>query len=171
MVTSQRPAWEPRAINTDLESQADTQLAAGLLDYYMREKHLELAMNSATELSLFLKEGWVSMDWNVTGGEVHGINPESGQPIYEGDVAFGVHNIMDVARDVYRRDMKHDWFVLRTFANKYDLAAKYPDMASKIIELSDDKASPGVYYYVIYAKGVDGYEYNLYGVFHLMREE
>jgi gliding motility-associated-like protein len=33
------------------------------------------------------------------------------------------------------------------------------------------KASPGVYYYVIYAKGIDGYEYSLYGVFHLMREE
>jgi gliding motility-associated-like protein len=35
----------------------------------------------------------------------------------------------------------------------------------------NSKASPGVYYYVIYAKGVDGFEYNLYGVFHLMREE
>ena len=49
MVTSQRPAWEPRAINSDLESQASADLGAGILDYYMREKHLESKLNKATE--------------------------------------------------------------------------------------------------------------------------
>lgn len=137
MVTSTRPAWEPRAINTDVETQADTQLAAGLLDYYMREKHIEKKLNRSTELALFLKEGWITLDWNATGGEIYGTT-EDGQPIYEGDVEVNVHTILDVVRDVRQRDMNHKWFIVRTFENKWDLAAKYPELAEKISALSGD---------------------------------
>lgn len=138
MVTSQRPAWEVRAINTDSESQADTQLASGLLDYYMKEKRLEKLLSKATEQSLFLREGWISMGWDVSGGQVHGINPETGKPIYEGDVEFRNHTILDVIRDVSRKNMNHEWFILVDKKNKWDLAAKYPELADKIRGLSCD---------------------------------
>ena len=38
MVTSSRPAFQPRAINTDHKSQIQVTLAHGLLEYYMRER-------------------------------------------------------------------------------------------------------------------------------------
>lgn len=138
MVTGSRPAWEPRAINTDLESQADTQLAAGLLDYYMREKHLEPKFIESVLRALYLREGWMSLDWNVTGGEVYGVNPESGEPIHEGDVEVNIHTILDVIRDFNRRDMNHDWYIIRKPKNKFDLAAKYPELAEKIFKVTPD---------------------------------
>lgn len=138
MVTSSRPAWEPQAINTDLESQADTQLAAGLLDYYMREKNIETKLTESCMTALYLKEGWISLGWNATGGEVYGINPETNQPIYAGDFEVGIHTLLDVARDFQRRNMNSDWYILRGFENRWDLAAKHPEFAEKIIGLEGD---------------------------------
>ena len=103
----------------------------------MREKHIEKKLNRSTELALFLKEGWITLDWNATGGEIYGTTDE-GQPIYEGDVEVNVHTILDVVRDVRQRDMNHKWFIVRTFENKWDLAAKYPELAEKISALSGD---------------------------------
>lgn len=144
-VTSQRPAWEARAINTDLESQADTQLATGILDYYMREKHIEPILNEAVEKCLFLREGWVSVGWNVEGGEVHGINPDNNQPIYQGDIEVNSYTLLDVARDVLRRNMDHDWHIVRDFKNKWDLAAKYPELSDKIVMLTSNKKDDAQY--------------------------
>lgn len=137
MVTSLRPAWETRAINSDLASQNNAQLASGLLDFYMREKGIEKKLKKACEMALFLKEGWVSLNWNPTSGNVYG-KDENDQPIYEGDLEIETHNLLDVVRDVRRRDMNHQWYILRRFQNKYDLAAKYPDKADKILAVKSD---------------------------------
>lgn len=134
MITQTRPAWEPRAINTDVASQNNTQLAAGLLDFYMRDKSIEKKLSKATLMCLMLKEGWISLDWNATGGEVYGMD-ENDQAIYEGDFEVEVHTILDVARDVMKRDMNHDWQIVRKWRNKWDLAAKYPELSEKIIAL------------------------------------
>lgn len=154
MVTSQRPDWAPQAINSDLASQADTELATGLLDYYMREKGLEAVLNDATEMGMMLVEGWVSLDWDVTGGEIYGQNPENGMPIYEGEPTFRNHTILDIARDVKRRDMNHQWYVVRTFDNKFDLAAKYPELESKIVALQGDSR-----FDIKYELNIDNYGY------------
>lgn len=138
MVTGSRPAWETRAVNTDLESQADTQLAGGLLDYYMREKHIEVKLTDSCLKALFLKEGWISLGWNATGGDVYGTNPETNEPIFAGDFECETHTILDVCRDFKRRDMNHEWYILRKFKNKYNLAAKYPEFAEKIEALDSD---------------------------------
>jgi hypothetical protein len=138
MVTQTRPAWEPRAINTDVASQNNTQLASGLLDFYMRDKHIEKKLSKSVLQALMLKEGWISLDWNVTGGEVYGMD-ENDNPIYEGDFEVENHTILDVARDVLRRDMNHEWYIVRKWRNKWDLAAKYPELAEKIIALRNDE--------------------------------
>jgi hypothetical protein len=137
MVTAQRPAWEPRAINSDLESQATTLLASSLLDYYMREKLIDKKLSEAVERALFLRESWISLDWNATSGDIYG-ETEEGMPIYEGDVEVNSHSMLDITRDYKRRDMNHQWFIVRKFKNKYDLAAKYEDMAEKLVALKGD---------------------------------
>lgn len=130
-VTNQRPAFQALAVNSDYESQADTQLASGLLDFYMRTKRLEDHMKIATELALYLREGWISCKWNVTGGETYGVNPESGQPVYEGDVEFDTHSILEIARDT-RNKAKQNWYIVNEQANKWDLIAKYPELEQQI---------------------------------------
>jgi hypothetical protein len=54
MICSNRPTMEARAVNTDYKSLAQTYLANGILDYYMREKHLEPALKKAVELAIVL---------------------------------------------------------------------------------------------------------------------
>ncbi|HRI39465.1 MAG TPA: hypothetical protein PLO50_12995, partial [Nitrospira sp.] len=138
MVTSQRPAWDPRGENTDSVTQTNTKLARGLLDFYMRERRFEQIINKSTLQCLFLKEAWVSLKWNVHAGKLKGSDPETGLPIYEGDIECNTHTILDITRDVCRRDMKHQWYIVRTFENKWDLAAMMPEMADKITAIMPD---------------------------------
>lgn len=166
MVTSTRPAWEVRAVNSDAESQADTQLASGLLDYYMREKRLDKMLTEAVEKGLFLKEGWISMSWDVNGGQVYGRNPETGDPIYEGDVDFKAHTLLDITRDYTRKSMDHDWYIIRTQQNKYDIAAKHPELADKIIGLTMNRQDALKYELIPY-KFIDEIDSDMIDVYEL----
>lgn len=132
MVTQNRPSFEARSINSDFESQATTILANGLLDYYLREKSLEEHLKRATELALFLREGWIVADWAVNSGEVYGVNPENGQPVHEGDVEYHTAGLLDIVRDTKNKG-EHIWYIVKKQKNKYDLAAQYPEMEQDIL--------------------------------------
>jgi hypothetical protein len=139
MTTNQRPALDPRAINTDTESTAQCKLAQGLLDYYMREKKVERFLKDAVGSGLKYAEGFVVVEWDSTGGEEYGVNPETGAVIREGDLKFTGMMPHFVVRDFNKMDSDHhDWVVLVRFENKYNLAAKYPDMADDILDLSSE---------------------------------
>ena len=138
MVTSQRPAWQPRAINSDLESQAQTELGSGILDYYMREKSVETKLNWATLLGLILREGWVVCDWDVNAGEPIAGDEETGETVFTGDVSIQTYALPDVCRDIYLRNANSKWHIVREFRNKYDLAATYQDKSEAILNLTND---------------------------------
>jgi len=173
MVTTNRPAMEARATNTDYKSLVQTKLANGLLDYYMREKRLEDYLTRAVEHAIVFGSGYIKMEWNATSGEIHDYiepeyqmktetNPETGEetethdlddegnpiesskgyPIYEGDVLFSTVSPFDVVFDSTKEDpSKHDWVLVRSFKNKFDLAAKYPEYEDEILkqETKSDK--------------------------------
>lgn len=158
MVTATRPSFQARAVNTDLKSQIQTNLANGLLEYYMREKRLESDLKRAVEYAIVMGSGYIKMEWNATSGEIYDTVPaeydvdefgnelldeETGEakilrdefPIYQGDVEFSVMSPFDVVFDTTKENGKHDWQLCRTFKNKYDLAAKYPEFEDEIIGL------------------------------------
>lgn len=162
MITSNRPAFQARSTNTDSQSEIQTVLATGLLEYYMREKRLERYLKKAVEYAVVMGSGYVKMEWNSTAGEIYDyIKPsvkqdESGNPmvndvgdpidedgnklkgfpIYEGDVKFSNLSPLDVVFDSTKESPEdHDWVVCRTFKNKYDLAAKFPELADRIRDL------------------------------------
>jgi hypothetical protein len=166
MITATRPSFQARAINTDAKSQIQTELANGLLDYYMREKRLEQDLKTAAEYAIVMGSGYIKMEWNATTGRVYGtvdaeyepevdengdpIIDERGDviyqqdaegnyiertpayPIYEGDAEFSVMSPFDVVFDSSKGHNKHDWQLARSFKNKYDLAAKYPEFKDEI---------------------------------------
>ena len=159
MVTATRPAFQARSVNTDSRSQIQTTLANGLLEYYMREKRLEVYLKNAVEQAIVLGSGYIKMEWNATAGEIYDrIEPEprfdeNGEvlqdeegnlldengrildefPIYEGDVEFKNLSVFDVVFDSTKETtMEHDWVLCRTFKNKYDLAKKYPEFEEEI---------------------------------------
>lgn len=158
MVTSNRPAFQAKSINTDYKSQVQTVLANGLLEYYMRDKRLEKYLKKAVEYAVVLGSGYIKMEWNATSGQIYDyvepseeeiqeyVSKNNGKlnekdlppelesyPIYEGDVEFRNLSPLDVVFDNSKESAEeHDWVLVRTFKNKYDLAAKYPEMADKI---------------------------------------
>lgn len=139
LTTSQRPAYEPRATNTDEESQAQCILASGLLDYYLREKQLERYLKQSVEFALVLGEGFISCIWNATSGEQYGTNPDTGAVIYQGDIQYRAFGPMDYIRDFSKdTSMNHEWGVTREWTNKFNLAAKYPEFADQIVALTWD---------------------------------
>lgn len=132
MITSNRPAFQARATNRDYKSLVQAKLANQLLDYYMREKRMERYLHQAVEYAVVLGTGYIKMDWNATGGEVFDVNEETNTPIYEGDVEFSVLSPYDVVFDTTKESQNHDWVVCRSFKNKFDFAAKYPEFEGKI---------------------------------------
>lgn len=154
MTTNNRPAMEARAINTDYESLAQTVLANGILDYYMRNKKLERYLKLATENALVFGEGFIRIEWDATAGDEYTvedepvfdedglpvINEETGEQeirkniIHSGDLHYTALNPLDVIKDLYSQDAnEQDWIIVRHFRNKFDLAAKYSDLADDII--------------------------------------
>lgn len=132
MITSNRPALEARAVNTDYKSLVQATLGNGLLDYYMREKRLEVYLKDAVEYAIVLGAGFIKMEWNSTAGDAYEYDEESQQDIYQGDVEFKVLSPFDVVFDTTKNDDKHDWIITRSFKNRFDLMAKYPEMENEI---------------------------------------
>lgn len=140
-VTSQRPAWEPRASNSDHQSQVQTVLASGLLDFYMREHRLERLLKKACEYSLYQREGWIGVTWDVSQGEDYAVNPDNGEQIKTGDISYKTYSILNIIRDVSRKSIdKLPWLISCEQVNKYDISSKYPEFETTINSLSiDDK--------------------------------
>lgn len=132
--TAQRPAYEPRAINTDYKSQAQVIVSAGVVEYYAREKKTERYNKRNCELSLVFAESTVHMDWDTSLGRDYGVAGE--KKVKEGDISFGVFSPVNVIIDFTKTDQSHDWKIIREFKNKYTMAAKYPAWAQHILQLS-----------------------------------
>lgn len=143
MITSSRPVMEARAINSDYKSIAQTYLANGILDYYMREKNLENSLITAAEMAIVLGAGFIKMEWNATAGDVYDID-ENGQEIKEGEIEFTNLSPFDVVFDGSKESHKLDWYMIRTFKNRFDLMAKYPELTEQLRGISS-KSDAGIY--------------------------
>lgn len=138
MTTQQKAAFEPKATNSDVKSQAQVILAAALLDYYMREKRMNRNIKQAVKDGLMYGEGFVQVEWDPTAGDTYGKTP-TGAPAYQGDLKYTNYNPLDVIRDFTKlQSNQDDYFILRKFVNKYELAAKFPVLEDKILEDSVD---------------------------------
>lgn len=146
MVTATRPSLRARAINTDHRSVVQTKLANGLLDYYLRDKRLEEYFKRAVEYAVVLGSGYVKLEWNSMAGELIEFDEENNEDIFQGDVEFSNLSPFDVVFDSSREDQKHDWVIARSFKNKFDIAAKYPEFEQEIVQLAskDDIDNFGV---------------------------
>lgn len=135
MVTANRPALEARANNSDYKSLSQTYLANGILDYYMREKDLEEMVTDAAEMAVVLGASYLKMEWNAMGGEIHDVDDE-GSPEFEGEVEFSLLTPLDVVVDGTKENWhSQEWVLTRTFVNRYNLIAKYPSLAEKIMQI------------------------------------
>lgn len=134
MTLQQQPTFEPVATNSDYESQADTILAAGLLEYYLRIKKLEKNIKQAVKESLMFAEAFLRAEWDATDGNTYG-KTATGATVYEGDVKYSNYTPLTCIRDYTKTNHDQaDPVILKDFVNKFDLAAKFPDLADQILD-------------------------------------
>jgi len=136
LITSNRPAYDVRATNTDYKSQTQSILGEQILDYYLREKGLEGHLKTACNYAMRYSEGFIGLDWDVNLGRIYEVDSE-GNPVAEGDIQYKVYNPLQVIRDI-DNDGEQDWVILVSKINKFELAARFPEHEEAI--LRDDGA-------------------------------
>lgn len=140
LITSQEPAFDPQAMNSDYKSQAQCLAAKNILDYEANHRHLNKKLKQATEKALLLGEGFVFLDYDMNRGEIISIDPETQKPRYDGELTVDVMSPTDVARDYSQNSAANtDWYILRQYKNKWDLCAAYPEFEKNIRGLGVDK--------------------------------
>lgn len=168
MITANRPVMEARAINTDYKSEAQTYLANGILEYYMREKHLENALNRATEQAIVMGQGYVKLEWNATEGDVYDVDDETGEFNYEGELVFSTPSALDIIVDGTKETWSNEWIICRTFQNRFNLMAKYPELADKIRQMPP-KSESSIYRLAVFSND-DTDDVCVYEFFHKKTE-
>lgn len=140
--TSSRTSYEPHATNTDYKSQSQTILAKGILEYYDRTKRFERFSEKGLEDCLVYAEGFIVEEWDAFEGEDYIPNPnDPNRPHKQGDVKISEFNPVDMIRDFTATKWSDlDWNITRKFVNKWSYAARYPEMADKILALATDPA-------------------------------
>lgn len=155
LTCSEKPSFDFRAKNTDLESLQQAKLADNIIDSYLNEKRMSRHMKQAAERSLVFKEGFTYEQWdNSLGREImpQPVLNEDGTPkldddgtplqkiMYEGDPSMVSKSPWDVIRDIHLRDWaKAKWVIVREWENIYDLAARHPEKADKILKYKGNK--------------------------------
>ena len=129
LTTSNRPAFDARPINSDLKSQAQSILGNQLLEFYLREKRLEVMFRQAVEHALVLNEGSIAINWNPDMGQAYEQDMD-GNVIKEGDIQFEMVMPNNRIRDI---DGGKDWVIVRKKANKWALVQRYAEWKEKIL--------------------------------------
>jgi hypothetical protein len=142
LTTSQKPKLECVATNAEVESLQDTQLAQSLVDYYQREKGLEKAILDTVVSSVVMGTGYTLITWNPAAGNIIYTDPETGAPVFEGDVEVSSKTPFDVVLDLdWRGSSERPWVITREFESKWDVAEQYPDARDEILRANSDTAA------------------------------
>lgn len=158
MIVASRPTFKCKASNIDSKSQIQTNLGDTLLQYYMnsREKQLEARLNQVVEDSVVFGSGFLKIGWDAMLGEkineeaiqeaiTHNTYLEEDAPEedrmvipdeeFQGDIYFDNPDYLSVVYDIYNQNQVLDWVIVRSFKNRHDLAARYPDMKEEIMNI------------------------------------
>lgn len=143
IISQQRIKWQARAANSDSQSLKQTILANELLDYYLRTKHLTAHINDVLNWGFLVGEGYLALTWDAHAGDIVGqVQEDDGSTIdiHPGDVRATVFDPTCMVRDVSAYSWeKCDWVITIEQRNKFDEAAKYPEMADDLISMTADQ--------------------------------
>jgi hypothetical protein len=141
MVTQNRPAFSASARDDSAKSLASVQLADEILEYEL-QRGAEAELIDAVRRFLIFQEVGLGVFWHAESGEVVRQTPvldEMGQPVdvqeeRSGELRTECFSPWDVARDLSARSYSDlTWIIVRRKANKWDLAALYPEHEDEIL--------------------------------------
>lgn len=150
MTCSNAPTPKPVAANGDTQSQAQTLVAASVLEYEKRDKQFDRILRQVAETAFTLTAGEFSVTWDPKGGGLYdagvpGVDAEGNEtppvPVYNGQLQVQPFLPWDVIWNLQRRDGNHQWKMTKSFINRYDLAARFPQQEEAILRLPCDHHS------------------------------
>jgi hypothetical protein len=140
-VVGQKPAYDFRAVNSDTKSGQQARLATNIIDSYLVEKRLGRHQKLAAEQSLVFRVGYTYTTWDPSLGRPYDVDQrqnEAGEPVeklvYEGDADISSPVPWRVRYDPSLRDWsKNKWVEVGMMENRFDLAARHPEMSEQIL--------------------------------------
>lgn len=145
LITSQRPAGQAKAINSDPESTHQARIGSLLTEFYLSQVGWEQRFIRAAEISLFADEAFHCLEWDANAGDAvrPKVNPETGEPegmVMTGDSELRIVAPWAMARDPYLNDAQAmQWGIYNYRVNKWDLAKQYPDAEKEILSAAKGK--------------------------------
>lgn len=139
IVTSQRPAGQAKAINSNIEALKSAKIGTAISEYYMSQVGFEAKFVTATETALLCDEAYMDLFWNKEAGDPIAVDPEKMKPIMSGDCILRTHSPWNVARDPGLTVENQKWFIITYRLNKFDAAASYPQFRDRILACEKEK--------------------------------
>jgi hypothetical protein len=138
IVTSQRPAGQARAINSDSTSLKAARIGSAIAEYYMAQVGFEQKFVNATERALLCDEGFIDLFWNKDAGNPIALDLDTGIPEMSGDLGLRVHSTWNAARDPGCPVETQNWYILSHPINRFEAAASFPKFADQILSCRED---------------------------------
>lgn len=133
IVTSQRPAGQARAINSDTQSLKSAKIGSAIAEYYMSQANFEIKFVNCAEIALLCDEGYLDLFWDKSAGDPIAVDPETQMPEMSGDAILRVHPPWNVARDPGLKIEQQKWNIISFTINKFDAASMYPKFEHDIL--------------------------------------
>jgi len=153
MLTATRVSFDPVAAQSTVKARAQTEIAKQVLTYYLKSKGLEGELDLALCWGDLLGEAFFVPTWDAHAGKpvTTVVDPNTGHPkiVFDGDFKFAVYDPTRAGRDVHTRSIKDcNWFYFEGRGNKYDEAAKHPDLAQRILDLPPPTMDEVQYHFI-----------------------
>ena len=137
LTTHDKLAFEPQPVNNDYTTAAQVTLAKGILGDYAKNKGMDAVCDHTAENAYIFGEGSVVKLFNENLGDLKFVDTDNQKIYRKGDIQFLEVNPTNLIRDIHIQKFgDNQWFIVRLFVNKYDLAAQYPEKAREICEHS-----------------------------------
>lgn len=139
LICGQRPGLKPVATNTDADSIAQTALADGIRSHYERTLEVPAIETDVVRGGTLAGQFWAVESWKRSKGAAYGVD-EAGRLAYEGGIELVSLPWWRAAADpLARRPVQRQWFLFKSPANRFDLAAEYSHCEEKLLEGVESK--------------------------------
>lgn len=121
--TSDKVVVLPKAVNASAKARTQVPTAKRTIEYYHYTKRFHKILCKVALRALIYGKGYLFQAWDP--GAAQG-----------GDLIYRAYSPLEVISDLDRSEDEHDWFVVRPYVNKHDLAAQYPYLAEDLVQLA-----------------------------------
>lgn len=140
LIVAPKLVWTPRAASLNYKSVRQTELASSVLEHFWHNKQVATYCTQAVEEAIAFTEGFVLAEWDPMAGAIYAPDPtDDTKVIRTGDIRFTSVSSWDVIRDPNKKSWRDlDWVIVRVWRNRYDLAARHPELAESILAADSD---------------------------------